>query len=298
MASDNEQHRDQHNGTVDIHNCANPDGRGRLQDNRTSPLACSTIYMGFVSPGTNLFNTPVVSSPDTNTVGEAPQLSPTYGEYDNGAVVFPVLYSNFPGPGLPASFTSLGNGAGTFTQTVSDGLTLTTGTAIWGGVVTTNQYSTTTPMTFEADVNDVGGVAAGFGGTAREHRGERRLRIQRLVHHRHRRDEQRTELQLDNDRRAGPVHRRGGRQLQHGRDKGRIVGHRQHGALLRQLRGGPRHHVDLRLPGERVLLYRGMGLERGLHHNPAVGAPHGERPPRDNALCGSRISHAYHPRTR
>ena len=36
--------------------------------------------MGFAPTSTNLFN--------TNNVGEAPQLSPTYGEYDDGANVF------------------------------------------------------------------------------------------------------------------------------------------------------------------------------------------------------------------
>ncbi len=38
-----------------------------------------TIYMGFASTSTNLFN--------TNNIGEAPQLSPTYGEYNNIADV-------------------------------------------------------------------------------------------------------------------------------------------------------------------------------------------------------------------
>lgn len=40
-----------------------------------------TIYIGFASTSTNLFSL-------TNNVGEAPQLSTTYGEYDNGASVF------------------------------------------------------------------------------------------------------------------------------------------------------------------------------------------------------------------
>ncbi|MEM0124622.1 MAG: hypothetical protein QXF41_03735, partial [Candidatus Micrarchaeaceae archaeon] len=39
-----------------------------------------TVYMGFAATSTNLFN--------GNTVGEAPGLSPTYGEYDDGAEVF------------------------------------------------------------------------------------------------------------------------------------------------------------------------------------------------------------------
>jgi len=48
-----------------------------------------TIYIDFASLTTNL-----LSSSGTTGIGEAPQLSPTYGEYDDGASVFS-LYSNF-----------------------------------------------------------------------------------------------------------------------------------------------------------------------------------------------------------
>ena len=58
-----------------------------------------TIYMGFVSTSTNLFTTPA------GKVGEAPTLSPAYGQYDNGAVVFSA-YWDFAGNSLPAGFTS------------------------------------------------------------------------------------------------------------------------------------------------------------------------------------------------
>ncbi|MBE5729864.1 hypothetical protein IHI26_00805, partial [Candidatus Parvarchaeota archaeon] len=47
-----------------------------------------TIYMEFAPKTTNLFN--------GNTIGEAPQLSPTYGEYDDGVDVFNG-YWNFAG---------------------------------------------------------------------------------------------------------------------------------------------------------------------------------------------------------
>lgn len=50
-----------------------------------------TIYAGFASTSTNLLN--------GNTVGEAPQLSSTYGQYDNGANIF--IYYNVK----PASTT-------------------------------------------------------------------------------------------------------------------------------------------------------------------------------------------------
>ena len=59
-----------------------------------------TIYVGFASNGTNLFN--------GNTVGEAPQLSSTYGQYDNGANVFSTFYQNFVGTGLPSGWTGSG----------------------------------------------------------------------------------------------------------------------------------------------------------------------------------------------
>ncbi|MFP3289583.1 MAG: hypothetical protein RXO35_04125 [Candidatus Micrarchaeota archaeon] len=48
-----------------------------------------TIYLGFASKTTNL-----LSSGGTSGIGEAPQLSSTYGQYDDGASVFS-LYSNF-----------------------------------------------------------------------------------------------------------------------------------------------------------------------------------------------------------
>ncbi|MCW1312139.1 MAG: DUF2341 domain-containing protein, partial [Candidatus Parvarchaeota archaeon] len=54
-------------------------------------------YIGFASTNLNLFN--------GKTVGEAPQLSPNYAEYDDGADVFNV-YSNFAGTSLPSDFTS------------------------------------------------------------------------------------------------------------------------------------------------------------------------------------------------
>ena len=55
----------------------------------------TTIYMGFSSLSTNLFN--------THTTGEAPDLSTSYGEYDDGASVF-AYYWSFPGPNLPSGW--------------------------------------------------------------------------------------------------------------------------------------------------------------------------------------------------
>jgi plastocyanin len=78
--------------------------------------SCSnTIYLGFASKTTNLMG---------NTLtGEAPQLSPSYGLYDNGAKVFTV-YDNFAGSSLnSALWGTTEQSSGTYA--VSSGLTLT-----------------------------------------------------------------------------------------------------------------------------------------------------------------------------
>ncbi len=71
-----------------------------------------TIYMGFAPTSTNLFN--------TNNVGEAPQLSPTYAEYDDGIDTFN-NYWNFAGTTMPSEFTNYNDGG---TSTVNNGLNI------------------------------------------------------------------------------------------------------------------------------------------------------------------------------
>ncbi|MCL5095094.1 MAG: PQQ-binding-like beta-propeller repeat protein, partial [Candidatus Marsarchaeota archaeon] len=66
-----------------------------------------TIYMGFGSISTNFFN--------GNTIGEAPQLSSTYAEYDDGASVF-TNYWNFAGTALPTGWTG--------SSTVNNGISI------------------------------------------------------------------------------------------------------------------------------------------------------------------------------
>ena len=70
------------------------------------------LSIDFASPSTRLL--------DGVLVGEAPTLSPSYGEYDNGRYVFP-LYDNFAGPTLNTSLWSVGPSTST---SVSDGLTV------------------------------------------------------------------------------------------------------------------------------------------------------------------------------
>ena len=71
-----------------------------------------TVYMGFTSRTTNLFN--------AQTTGEAPELSPSYGQYDDGASVFS-LYDNFAGTTLSSKWT---NGGGV---TINNGISVATG---------------------------------------------------------------------------------------------------------------------------------------------------------------------------
>lgn len=68
------------------------------------------IYMTFLSTSTEY---------DGNYWGQAPQLSGTYGQYDNGANVFP-FYDNFAGTALNSRWTVSG-----ITYTVNNGFTAT-----------------------------------------------------------------------------------------------------------------------------------------------------------------------------
>ena len=67
------------------------------------------VFMDFAPKSDNLFNT-------VNT-GEAPQLSTTYGEYDDGANVFN-SYWNFAGTTLPSGWTDSGS------VTINNGVTI------------------------------------------------------------------------------------------------------------------------------------------------------------------------------
>ena len=73
----------------------------------------TVIYMNFMQSN-------VMSS--SGPTGEAPQLSSTYAEYDNGASVFPSLYTNFAGTSAPSGWTASTNPP----PDISNGLSLTT----------------------------------------------------------------------------------------------------------------------------------------------------------------------------
>lgn len=74
----------------------------------------ATIYMGIYSTSTNNFNS-------AGPWGEAPELSSTYGQYDDGAKVF-TWYENFAGTSLPSDVTVFDDGVSLYT--VNNGITL------------------------------------------------------------------------------------------------------------------------------------------------------------------------------
>jgi hypothetical protein len=78
-----------------------------------------TIYMGVGRMETNYY---IIYS---GTVGEAPQLSPTYGQYDDGANVFN-YYTNFAGTTLPSGWYIGGNNGNV---TINNGAKIIGGTS-------------------------------------------------------------------------------------------------------------------------------------------------------------------------
>ena len=97
-----------------------------------------TVYLGFAPKSTNL-----LSSSGTSGIGEAPQLSSTYAQYDDGADVFN-SYWNFAGTSLPSGWTS----AGSFGGSVNNGLTVTS-SYNWGGVAS-GAITATPPIVLDA----------------------------------------------------------------------------------------------------------------------------------------------------
>ncbi len=73
-----------------------------------------TVYMGFALTSTNFFN--------TVNDGEAPQLSSTYGQYDDGVNIFS-FYENFAGASLPSGWQELSSTVDTYS--VDNGITFT-----------------------------------------------------------------------------------------------------------------------------------------------------------------------------
>src|SRR5438309_799964 len=103
-----------------------------------------TVYMGFASTGSNLLN--------DRTTGEAPQLSPGYGEYDDGARVF-LYYSDFAGSSLPTGWTSAPQQHLTnVSYSVNNGLTFPSQPACCGSIDYNRTYSSGTMIDVDATI--------------------------------------------------------------------------------------------------------------------------------------------------
>jgi len=121
-----------------------------------------TIYMRFYQPLSNMqFN--------SNNDGEAPQLSSTYGEYDDGASVFP-YYQRWGGlSGLPGGWSELNSGTGIyFAQTYTEIAPGSSGS--WYGIylnsLPSSLSSTTTVWEFYGNMYNsvVAGISVGTAG--------------------------------------------------------------------------------------------------------------------------------------
>ncbi len=108
-----------------------------------------TIYVGFASQSRNLFN--------SQTTGEAPTLSPTYGQYDDGEQVFQ-YYDNFAGNTLDANWTLAAGPGATGTVSVDNGLTVS-GQTNWYGVVSSFEVNP------QAAIVDYYGYFSSFSGS-------------------------------------------------------------------------------------------------------------------------------------
>ena len=91
---------------------------------------------------------------------EAPQLSTSYGQYDNGASMFN-FYDSFTGTTINSQYTQVPLTGTTITQ--SNGITISTNpSATYGGLVLTGGLSSSPTFVFEGSITAVSGVAAGF----------------------------------------------------------------------------------------------------------------------------------------
>jgi hypothetical protein len=70
----------------------------------------------------------------TGYTGIAPELSPSYGQFDNGALVFSTFYDNFAGTSLSALWTSFSSGS--IAAAVNNGFTVSTGSSTGTNVIT------------------------------------------------------------------------------------------------------------------------------------------------------------------
>jgi len=127
--------------------------------NTGSSSATNTIYLGFASKTTNL-----LSSSGTTGIGEAPQLSSTYAQYDDGASVFSLYFngntplSDFNFEGNTGTQASVTGPTGTKINVIS-----ITGYASNFGFVYTAKSLTNQPIIAESSSQQAGNQAGGTG---------------------------------------------------------------------------------------------------------------------------------------
>jgi hypothetical protein len=110
-----------------------------------------TIYMAFLSTSSDF---------DSNYWGSSPNLSGTYGAYDNGANVFS-FYDDFKGTSLSAKWTSVVGSSGA-SIAVNNGLTVTTtstGSTAYAFVISAAQPYPAVSETYTSSGDSVLGVA-------------------------------------------------------------------------------------------------------------------------------------------
>ena len=110
---------------VDFTDAAGEPLQAWVESNCTSSSTHVMFWLN-VSPGIGAdgslpLNVTFASGDDYDGVwlGEAPQLSSTYGQHDNGPTVFPVLYQNFAGTDAPSGWTAYSGSVA-----VNDGLSI------------------------------------------------------------------------------------------------------------------------------------------------------------------------------
>ncbi len=116
-----------------------PNTASYLPANTGTPTQ-NTINIGFASTANNLL--------DGNFIGEAPELSPSYAKYDNGANVF-TSYLNFAGTSLP-SYYQVKN---TASYTIDNGLSGSFGLSTYLDIISANTFPY--PLIEDLDVNSI-----------------------------------------------------------------------------------------------------------------------------------------------
>ncbi len=126
-------------------NCASSSGSSWAVFWVKMPVAVPASTATHNSITIDMYFMPTFLGYDGVFAGEAPQLSSTYGQYDNGASVFG-FYDNFAGSTLNPGWTVMG-GSSAGTVTVSNGVTLSGGSSGWWGIE--NTYPVPEPSVIE-----------------------------------------------------------------------------------------------------------------------------------------------------